>query len=123
MLSTGTRSALDDFAYIYVEDPKMLILLEKALGLSEKISEQMTADNWESVELLQQEREQLLNKLAQTELPTNPSELETVNRLSDALQKITKQHMQSSNTKKQLLLDQIKGSNKSKKMRAAYSTK
>jgi len=123
MLSTGTRSALDDFAYIYVEDPKMLILLEKALELSEKISEQMTADNWESVELLQQEREQLLNKLAQTELPTNPSELETVNRLSDALQKITKQHMQSSNTKKQLLLDQIKGSNKSKKMRAAYSTK
>jgi len=101
----------------------MLILLEKALELSEKISEQMTADNWESVELLQQEREQLLNKLAQTELPTNPSELETVNRLSDALQKITKQHMQSSNTKKQLLLDQIKGSNKSKKMRAAYSTK
>jgi hypothetical protein len=123
MLSTGTRSALDDFAYIYVEDPKMLILLEKALELSEKISEQMDTDNWDSVELLQQEREQLLNKLSQTELPTNPSELETVNRLSDALQIMTKQHMHSSSIKKQLLLDQIKGSNKSKKMRAAYSAK
>jgi len=123
MLSTGARSALDDFSFIYKGDPKMLILLEKALALSEKISEQMAADNWESVELLQQEREQLLDKLAQTELPTNPNELEKVNRLSDALQIMTKQHMQSSSAKKQLLLDQIKGSNKSKKMRAAYSAK
>ncbi len=101
----------------------MLNLLNKATLLSKEITELLNLGDWNKAQQLQQEREQLLNQLPNTVLPSDSRELEKINKISLDIKSMTKDQLDISLNRKDNLLQQIKNSNKSTKMKKAYGYK
>lgn len=101
----------------------MLNLLKKALLLSKDISELFNQEEWDKAQELQHQRDLLLKELPNIELPTESHELEQINNLSIEIKTITKEQLEISRTRKKGILQKIKNSNKSNKMKTAYGYK
>ena len=98
----------------------MLSLLNQALAMGQEISEQMLQENWEVIDVLQQQQQQIFKLLETCELPENEVEITELRRLSLQLQTLTDQQLKISHNRKDKIFQEIKKGNKSNKMHNAY---
>jgi len=98
----------------------MLNLLEKAIDLSKEILELCKEDDWDSVNTLQTQRQQLIALIANTPLPENNETLNKCSILAASLKSISKEIEILSRVHKEVILTEIKASNKAKRMTTAY---
>ena len=98
----------------------MLNLLEKTIALSQQILEHCQQDDWEKVNTLQAQRQQLMSTFANTALPKDDEALNKCSALTIKLKTISEEIEQLSKLNKEKVYAQIKTSNKSKRMNTAY---
>jgi hypothetical protein len=98
----------------------MLINLKKILELSKAIKQQCDCDLWEEMEASQTIRAELMHELDVKSAPSSADDIDKCRSLSLEIQKINDEILLLSQNNKSNLLDEIRRSNKSKKMSNAY---
>jgi hypothetical protein len=98
----------------------MLNLLEKSIALSKIILEHCQQDDWDNVNTLQAQRQQLMSTIANTSLPEDNDALNQCSTLAMKLKTISEEIETLSRTNKEKVYSEIKTSNKSKRMNTAY---
>jgi hypothetical protein len=98
----------------------MLNLLEKSIALSKVILEHCQQDDWEKVNTLQAQRQQLMSAIANTGLPKDDDALHKCSTLAAKLTTIGAEIEKLSKLNKEKIYTEIKASNKSKRMNTAY---
>ncbi len=99
----------------------MLSLLAQALTLGKDISQQMQLGEWQRVGELQEQQQLLLQQLESMEVPKDIALQGKIEQLSLQIQALTEQQLLISHARKDVLLTEIKKSNKSKQMNNAYN--
>ena len=99
----------------------MLSLLAQALTLGKDISQQMQLGEWQRVGELQEQQQELLRQLDSMEVPKDATLQGKIEQLSLQIQALTEQQLLISHARKDVLLTEIKKSNKSKQMNNAYN--
>jgi hypothetical protein len=98
----------------------MLIILKKILKLTQVIVQQCNDEQWENMEASQTKRATLMAELEITATPSTAEDIDKCKLLSFDIQKLNDKILQLSKKNKHALFDEIRLSNKSKKMNTAY---
>ena len=101
----------------------MLKTLTQTLHISRDILDKCQNDEWDKAEALEIERAKLMHPLASLPVPNEPTSTEKCRKMTIEIAILNQKILLLTQQNKQQLLDEIRVSNKSKRMHNAYSNR